>query len=121
MSRFYGLIGFVVSAETEEGSGIWDDIPIEKPYRGVITKNVQKLDSSEYLNKNLNISNTISIIADPYAFNHLQNIRYIKWLNSCWEITSISVEKPRLVLTIGGVYNGPTVETPETFREHPSV
>lgn len=121
MARFYGPIGFVESQETYTGSGIWEDIPIEKKYRGLIVKHVKRWDSSEYLNKDLNITNTISIVADPYISNHVSAIRYIKWLGSYWEITSVSVEPPRLVLTIGGVYNGPKVETSESSEEYPRV
>lgn len=121
MSKFYGPIGFVKSQETYSGSGIWEDVPIEKNYRGIIVKNVKRWDSSEYLNKDLNISNTISIVADPYISNHLASIRYIKWLGSYWEITSVSVEHPRLVLTIGGVYNGPKVEASESIEDNPGI
>lgn len=121
MARFYGPIGFVNSQETFEGSGIWEDVPFEKKYRGIITKNIKKWDSSEYLNKDINISNVISIVADPYISNHLASIRYIKWLGSYWEIINVSVEHPRLVLTIGGVYNGPKVTTSEPTDEHPRI
>lgn len=122
MNRFYGPIGFVSSQESYEGSGIWEDIVVEKNYRGNIVKNIKKWDTDpSQLNKNLNISNTISIIADPYVSNHLQSIRYIKWLGSYWEIISVSVELPRLVLTIGGVYNGPTAETSESSEEYPRI
>lgn len=121
MAIFYGPIGFVDTQETFEGSGIYEDIPVEKNYRGVITKNIKKWDSSEYLNKDLNISNVISIVADPYISNHLANIRYVKWLGSYWEIINVSVERPRLVLTIGGVYNGPKVTASESTEEHPGI
>lgn len=118
MPKFYGSIGFVKSRETYAGSGIWEDVPFEKKYRGTIVKNIKRWESSEYLNKDLNISNTISIVADPYVLKHLTRIRYIKWLGSYWEITSVSVEHPRLVLTVGGVYNGPKVETSECTEEN---
>ena len=121
MSRFFGPIGFVTMIEEPEDSGIWVEIPKEKNYRGEISKNSRRWDNGDQLNKNLNINNTISIVADPYISNHLMEIRYIKWLGSYWEINSIDVQTPRLVLSIGGVYNGPTVGTTPDTGEHPRV
>ena len=121
MSRFYGPIGFVSTKEEPEGSGIWNEIPVEKNYRGDISKNSRRWDNGEHLNKNLNINNTISIVADPYISNHLMELRYVKWLGGYWEITNVDVQSPRLVLSIGGVYNGPTVGITANTGEHPRV
>lgn len=119
MSRFYGPIGFVTQVEDPEDSGIWVEKSIEKNYRGEVSKNYKRWDNGDQLNKNLNISNTISIVADPYVSNHLADIRYIKWLGGYWEISSVDVEFPRLVLSIGGIYNGPKVESSSNSEEHP--
>lgn len=121
MARFYGPIGFVEQVENPVGSGIWVDNPIEKNYRGEVSRNTKRWDDGNQLNKNLNISNTISIVADPYVSDHLSQIRYVKWLNNYWEINSIDVEFPRLILSIGGVYNGPTFGTTNGIGEHPRV
>lgn len=121
MARFYGPIGFVDTIEDPPNSGIWIEVPIERKYRGEISRNTRRWDNGEHLNKNLNISNTISIVADPYISNHLNSIRYIKWLGGYWEVSSIDVAYPRLTLSIGGVYNGPTVETSGDPDEHPRI
>lgn len=121
MSRFFGPIGFVESKETEPGSSIWEDVVTEKKYRGEITKNVKRWENSDYLNKDINVSNTISIVADPYVSNKLFSIRYIKWLGSYWEITSAEVQPPRIILTLGGVYNGPVASTSGYSEEHPTI
>lgn len=121
MGLFYGPIGFVTTVEDPEGSGIWVEVPVEKNYRGEVQRNYKRWDSGDKLNPNLNITNTISIVADPFISNKLDSIRYIKWLGGYWEITSIEVESPRLVLSIGGVYNGPTVGASSDSEEHPRV
>lgn len=121
MGLFYGPIGFVTTIEDPPNSGIWVDIPEEKNYRGEIRRNSKRWDNGDKLNSDLNIFNTISIVADPYISNHLNSIRYIKWLGGYWKITSVDVEPPRLVLSIGGVYNGPTLGTSSNFEEHPRV
>ena len=121
MGLFYGPIGFVETIEEPAGSGIWVEVPIEKNYRGEIQRNSKRWDASDSVNPNLNISNTISIVADPYISNKLNCVRYIKWLGGYWEITSVDVELPRLILSVGGVYNGPTVGTAEVTGEHPRI
>lgn len=121
MSRFFGPIGFAESVETEPGSSIWEDVIVEKNYRGEVTRNVKRWDNTEYLNKDISISNTISIVADPYVSNHLFAVKYVKWLGSYWEINSAEVQTPRIVLTLGGVYNGPVAESSGSSEEYPSV
>lgn len=121
MGLFYGPIGFVNQVEDPKDSGIYVEVPEEKHYRGEIRRNMKRWDDSDKLNPNLNISNTISIIADPYISNHLNSIRYVKWLGGYWEISSVDVESPRLILSIGGVYNGPTVGASSDSEEHPRV
>lgn len=121
MSKFYGIIGFVESQETEPGSGIWEDVVTERKYRGEVTKNYKRWDNSEYLNDNLNISNTISIVADPFVSNKLFSVRYVKWLGSYWKVNSAEVQAPRILLTLGGVYNGPVGESKGDVEEHPRI
>lgn len=120
MGLFYGPIGFVETVEEPEGSGIWVENPTERNYRGEVSRHGKRWDSgTQQVNPNLTITNTISIVADPYLSNHLYALRYIKWLGGYWEVSSVDVESPRLVLSIGGVYNGPTAGSSGNSTEHP--
>lgn len=121
MGLFYGVVGFVETKEDPVGSGIWVDVPVERKYRGEIRRNTKRWERGEGLNSNLSISNTISIVADPYSNNHLNSIRYVRWLGGYWEVTDVDVDFPRLTLSIGGVYNGPTTGTPNNTGEHPRI
>ena len=122
MSLFYGAIGFVMPVEDPEGSGIWVEKAIERSYRGNVSRYGKRWDSgSQQVNPNLTITNTISIVADPFVSNHLYSIRYIRWLGSYWEVSSAEVETPRITLSIGGVYNGPTDGTSSEIGEHPGI
>ena len=121
MSLFYGIIGFVDTQEIPEGSGIWVEVPTERAYRGEVTRNYKRWDSNQQVNPNLSISNTISIVADPFLLDKLNTIRYVQWMGGYWEISSVDVEPPRLILSIGGVYNGPTTGTASNIEEHPRV
>ena len=104
MARFYGTIGYVKTVETEPG--MWEEQKTERQYSGELVKNTRRLESSGGVNDNVNISNEVSIVADPYAYENFHAMRYIKFMGAKWKISNIEVRYPRLILTIGGVYNG---------------
>lgn len=105
MAKFFGKIGYAITEET--APGVWTENIITREYQGDVTRNTRRLDSpNETLNDNINISNEISIVADPFAYNNFHSMRWIEWFGTKWKVTSVSVQYPRLVLMIGGVYNG---------------
>lgn len=109
MAKFYGKIGYAETAETTPG--VWTQRLIERYYRGDIRRMVKRFEDGEKINDDLNVSNEISIISDPYAEQHFHQIRYVAWAGALWEVKSVTVERPRLRLTIGGVYNGKQTES----------
>ena len=106
MAKFYGEIGYGEPVET--APGVWVDQITERSYFGDVIRNTRKLQSGEHLNDDLSVSNSISIVADAYANNHFFAIRYIKWAGALWTVSDVEVQSPRLLLRLGGVYNGPT-------------
>lgn len=106
MAKFYGPVGYVEGQET--GLDIITNVPVEKLYRGDIEKNTRRLEKGEGVNDDVTINNTISIVADPYAYQHMHAIRYVKWMGVAWTVTNVDVKYPRLILSLGGVYNGET-------------
>lgn len=106
MAKFYGPVGYVVD---EEGArDVTVERPVEKFYKGDLVKNNRKTEDSSELNDNIKISNQISIVADAYAYSHMFAMRYVKWMGVAWKVTSVEVQAPRLILSLGGVYNGET-------------
>lgn len=105
MAKWHGIIGYVTTEESPKDSGIWIEKSTEISYSGDLVRNYIKYESSGNVNDNINISNSISIIADPFAFNNLQFIRYAEFMGSLWKVTNVEIQYPRLILTIGGVYN----------------
>lgn len=104
MAKWYGIIGYAETVETEPG--LWEEKIVERPYYGDITRNTRKLQSSGSVNDNVNISNLLSIIADPYANLNFYAMRYAEFMGSKWKITDVEVQSPRLILALGGLYNG---------------
>lgn len=103
MAKFYGEIGFGTSIETLPG--VYEDQVTTRNYYGDLIKNTRRLQSSGSVNDDVNISNQISIVADPYANENFYAMRYVKFMGAKWKISDVEVQYPRLILTIGGVYN----------------
>lgn len=105
MAKFYGTIGFD-AGKVETKPGVWQEQIIERKYMGDIIRNTRRLQSTDQLNDDINISNSISIIADPYANQNFHSMRYAEFMGTKWKITNVEVQYPRLMLTLGGEYNG---------------
>ena len=108
--KFYGLVGFSETVEKRKGVKVQE--VVEHAYAGDVLKRSVRYQNGESVNDDLNVQHQISIVADPYARNHFYTIKYVKWMGAAWKVSDVSVQYPRLVLTLGGVYNGATV--PET-------
>ena len=112
MAEYSGKIGFAINEET--APGVWNETIVERHYYGDVFRNRTQLQigGSQYrtddnsINGSISLSNMISILADPFAYEFFYSMRYITYLGKKWVISSIEVEYPRLVLTIGGLYNG---------------
>ena len=104
MAKFRGVVGFADSVEKKPGIYV-EDIS-ERRYSGDLIRNHSRLESSGSINDDIKIQNEISILADAYAFSHFHAIRYVEFAGAKWKITSVDATKrPRLVLTLGGLYN----------------
>lgn len=110
--KFYGPVGFV--ADTEKRRGVIVKEPTEYNYSGDVLRRSVKYQNGESVNDDLNVQHQISIISDPYARKHFYQIAYVKWMGAAWKVTDVSVQYPRLILTLGGVYNGATVDGTST-------
>lgn len=112
MPKFYGKVGY---AESQEGTGAHEgivrDVVVEYPYYGDVLRNTRKWENGYDINDNLRLNNQISIMADAYAYAHFFAIKYVRWMGGLWKVTNVEVQRPRLLLTIGDVYNGPTSES----------
>lgn len=106
MAKFYGSVGYADTVET--APGVWEEGITERMYFGDLTRNTRRLQSSDTLNDDINVANEISIVADPFANKNFHKMRYVSFMGSKWKIINVEVQYPRLILTIGGVYNGQT-------------
>ena len=114
-NKFYGVVGFAADQKEGRGSneGIVKEAPIvERIYYGDTQKLSRRFDTGTDINDDIRINVQISIVSDDYINKHMHSIKYVEFEGSLWKVTAVEPLRPRMILTIGGVYNGPTPRTP---------
>ena len=105
MAKWYGKVGYVITEKI--GPGKWDEIPTEKTYYGdVLRMSYLNQMQSNSGNADLRINRQISIVADQFAYDNIGRIRYVEFMGTNWSVTSADPQRPRIILTLGGEYNG---------------
>lgn len=104
MAKFQGMIGFIQTEETSPG--VWTNITTERHYKGDIIRNSKQVEAGQQLNSDININNRFSVLLDPYTEENFPHIRYITWKGTSWSVSSVDINRPRLVISVRGVYNG---------------
>lgn len=103
MAKWAGIIGY--SNQVETSPGIWEEVLIKKHYVGDLVRNTRSLTNDNQINDGVSISNQISFISDPYARENFHLIRYATFMGQKWKVTSADIEYPRIVISLGGIYN----------------
>lgn len=107
MARFAGSVGFVKYEETSPG--VYEENIDERFFIGDVLRGQRNLRSDEdNVHGRLNVNNSISIIADNSAIQDMFNIRYVVWMGYRFVVTNVEIRYPRVILTVGGIYNGPS-------------
>lgn len=108
--KYYGKIGFMYTDETDpiNHPGVYNEVITEKLYSGEHMSTFSgSWRNGSKLNDDKTINTKISILADPFAQQHFNDIRYVWWLDKTWKVTNVEVQFPRLVLSVGDLYNAP--------------
>lgn len=102
MARWYGEIGYAETMETSPG--VWEEVVIHRMYTGDMNSLSRAVRNSGGINDNVEIGMELSIVSDPYALSNFSNMRYAEYLGTRWKIRNVSVQYPRLVLSLGEEY-----------------
>lgn len=105
MARYCGKIGFSISKET--APGIYEDDITERTYYGDVVRDLRKENRTDKVVRDVTISNSFSVVADPFAFENFQFIKYLKYMGIAWNVESVEVQYPRLLISVGGIWHGP--------------
>lgn len=103
MAKWFGRIGFVETGET--ATDVWEGDITEKEYSGDTLKSRYRIQSTGNLNDDIIVVNEISIVADSFANENFRYMRWVEFMGAKWKITNVDVQYPRLILTIGDIYN----------------
>jgi len=103
MARFSGKIGYVTRQETTPG--VWTSEVIERQYYGGLVRHSRRWGSSDSVNDNITFSQDISIVADPYLYSNVHNMKYVIFQGIKWKITSFEIDRPRVKISMGEEYH----------------
>lgn len=103
MAKVFVKIGYAETSET--APGVWEEKITERGYYGDLNRNNRRLQTASQVNDDITISNEISILSDPYAIQNFHSIRYVEFMGTKWKVPTGEVQYPRLILSLGGVYN----------------
>ena len=105
MAKWRGKVGYAVTVETSPG--VWKNQDEEKVYSGDIIRNGNRWSaSSDSTNDDISLNNQLSIVADPFAYQNFHSLKWAEFMGTKWKISNVEVQYPRLILTLGGRYNG---------------
>ena len=106
MAKWHGKVGYSETVET--APGVWTPQDTVRKYYGDVTRNTTRwAGNSDSTNDNLTVNTQISIVADPFAVEKFYSIKWIEFMGVKWSVDSVDpTQPPRLILTLGGVYNG---------------
>lgn len=106
MAKFSGMIGFSQESESGPETGIWTQNIVEKKYYGDVVNGTYKWNEGSKVNDDLNISNKFSVVANDFAISNIGYMLYVVWKGFKWKIMTAEIQGPRIILYVGGLYNG---------------
>jgi hypothetical protein len=115
MGRFYGKVGFGQTVEVRPG--VMEDVITEKNLYGDVLRPSQSFQEADKVHLDISMGNRISVVADEYTWQNSFAIRYVEYKGIRWYITNIVEERPRLIFSLGEVYNGPVPATDDSDDE----
>ena len=104
MAKFAGSVGFIT--EVESSPGIWTPSELVQVMYGDVLRTASTLQGSSGQNKNIVLQHRISLVGDPHAIMNFYDIRWVEYQGAKWEVTLIEVARPRIIVTLGGIWNG---------------
>ena len=105
MAKFHGKVGYEVTGEVPGKRGIYGPHIIERRYYGNITRIVNTIMDSDQLVDDFRLNMELELMADGFALQNFNAIRYVEYMNSKWKVTAVQVRGPRIIVNFGGVYN----------------
>lgn len=108
MAKYFGKIGFEITSTDDYGTTKTKIRELD--YTGDIIGQTNRWESSsDKISDDLTVNGKISVVADSFLYNNIGAMKYVVWMGVKWKIRSIEPLRPRLILTVGGMYNENTL------------
>lgn len=104
MAKYAGLVGYVTHEEITPG--VWSPVDNSKRMRGDIIRQSSMNQNGDKVNSDITLAHRVSLIGDAYAFQYYHGIKWIEIDGQKWEVGSVEIQRPRIIVTLGGVWNG---------------
>lgn len=104
MAKYAGLVGYVTQEETSPG--VWSPAETQRPVRGDLIRQVASSQNGDKLSDDITLGHRVSVVGDAYAFGNYYNIKWAEVHGQKWEVSSVEIQRPRLILSLGGLWNG---------------
>lgn len=104
MVKYAGLVYYTTQLETKPG--VWKDSVKEHFMRGDVLRKASSSQNGDKVNSDVSLNHRVSLIADEYALGNYHDIKGIQINGRVWQVESIEVQRPRLIVTLGGLLNG---------------
>lgn len=109
MAKTYGKIGF--GKTIIKPGGVSEFVITERDYKIDIIRPSVRNTPGEDVIPGLSTGNSFSIIEDGYLSENLFAMKYVTWMGVRWSVRKIDQAHPRLIITVGEVFNGPSPTT----------
>ena len=109
--RYCSKVGFRFTEEQKDSqgrpNGVFKERIEERTYKADVMTYGYRNQQGEGINDDYKITNKLSMIAcDAFTISHLNSIIYCEFLGIKWKVTSVDIQRPRLIVSLGGEYNG---------------
>ena len=98
-----GVIGYARTEETQPS--VWTEVIEERKYYGDIIRNNRRFINDDQINSGISLNNSISIVSNKFMLDNLGVMKYLTFKGSKWKIESVEIQPPRIIITLGGLYN----------------
>lgn len=110
MAKFAGLVGYVT--QEESAPGVWSPVENPKPMKGDIIRqsstngNGSRIGDTGKVNDDITLGHRVSLLGDAYAFENYFSIKWVQIGSKKWTVTSVEMQRPRVIVSLGGLWNG---------------
>lgn len=106
MARAAVIIGSSKPMTEVPDDGIARDEYVERKFRATVTRLNNNMVSSGDVIDNLKMDMNFQIKMDKWTYENFQWLRYLVYNGAKWKITNVQVQRPNMIVQVGGIFNG---------------